>query len=246
MRGLYSAARKVRSVDAIFEKLGRARPTETIIIKEVTLELLMERLAALATTPCVYLVRHPIATCLSELRGQQAGKMSTGRQSVLRQILQDHRPDLLERFAADVGRLSQFEKNLLLWRMDVDRAIDCEREHPCVSFVVYETLCHNLHAEAERVLSHLGLNMDPQVTSYLSSLLSVAAGSRRMFGVRKNPAATADAWTQRVSDEQRQQAARLLEGHDLVERLIEEGTWQPLQPKSATTLHKQIQVQRHT
>lgn len=238
MRGLYPAARKIRGVDAIFEKLGRARPSETVIIKEVTFELLMHRLAALAATPCLYLVRHPVATCLSVLRGQQAGRMPTGRQGVLGQMLEDHRPDLLERYGPDVDSLSLFEKNLLLWRMDVDRAFEAERENPSVRFVVYETLCRNLHAETERVLSHFGLSMDPQVTSYLDSLSSVSAGSRRMFSVRKNPASTADAWMQRVTDTQQQQAARLLDGHELVERLVSEGVWQPLQAPSATTVRR--------
>ncbi len=82
-----------------------------IIFKEVTFIRPLQNLLEKTDVPIIYLVRHPCATVLSEVYGQEKGKMPSGRQQRLKEILCEHSPDLADRFADVCARIGHAAEN---------------------------------------------------------------------------------------------------------------------------------------
>jgi hypothetical protein len=225
---LYPAARVLPPVNWAYRRIAKARPNDYVIFKEVTHEPFMDQLLESGEIPCVYLIRHPIAVAMSELRAQEAGKMSVGRQGVIDAMLADHRPDLLERYEAKPSTLTLFEKNLLLWRMDTDRAWVSLQQRSNLHLVAYESLCKNLEAEANRLFGFLDLSMHTDVLAYLDSMTSITVENQSKFSVKKNPQHTCNRWTQHVKAVQLQNARTIIEDSPFYVRYVEEGVWKSI------------------
>ena len=99
-RLLWPAARRLPPLAPLYGALYTPRGAPVVVLKEVTLEPVMEGLLRAGGTRIVYLVRHPCAVVHSQIRGQEAGVMPTARQGVLSSLLEKHDPALAERVAA--------------------------------------------------------------------------------------------------------------------------------------------------
>jgi len=185
-------------------------------------------MAAIAPTnvfPIAYLIRHPVAVALSEVRAQQADKLPTKRQEILAQLLRDSRPDLSKKFADRIDGMSLFERNIMLWRLDTERVPAKLMDDGKIHLVIYETLCLNMLRETETLLAHFDLDMHEQVRMFIEQLESGDKDAKGMFSVHKQPKETAFRWQKNVTSEQLAQAAEILEGSHTFAWGVDRGDW---------------------
>jgi hypothetical protein len=199
---LYPLARGFRPMSALFRAIYSPSDTAPLVFKETGAHDFMVRLLEETTTPVIYLVRHPVAVSDSSARGQERGVMPTGRQEVLVDILRDNANELSLKFGGRVPHMSLLERNALLWRMDVERALRAgmaagSRFLP----ILYEQACREPLKQFTRVFAHFGLDVPDQTAAFLQSLLSIdqeRSEHSSFFSVARNPALTADRWRKTV------------------------------------------------
>jgi hypothetical protein len=203
---LYPLARGFRPAGALFRAMYSPPNTAPLVFKETGAHAFMTRLLEDTTTPIVYLIRHPVAVADSSLRGQEKGVMPTGRQDVLSDILRDCAADLSLRFGDRVQHMSLLERNALLWRMDVERALATGlAAGPRFLPVVYEQVCRDPLAQFRTVFAHFGLEVPEQTAAFLDSLLAIdqkRSEHSSFFSVVRNPALTAERWRKSVAPDQ--------------------------------------------
>ncbi len=191
----------------LYTPLGRPR----LLWKEVGRVPILESLAATTKIPLVYLVRHPCAVVSSLIEGQKNALMPAGRSNVLEQILNRHDGALAETYVSRLDQLSDAEKEALLWRVDVERAMAALADRPEALVVVYEELCTYPEQVTARIFEHLGLDVHEQVSTFVhQSVHPPAEGERRAdgwanayFTVYRDPIASRDKWKHKISSEDR-------------------------------------------
>lgn len=184
---------------AVFSRLYTPFDRAMVIFKEVSLDPVMANLARRTSMPIVYIVRHPVAVCASELRAQAAGKLPTGRQRHMAEVLGKWRPDLLEEYAERLEKLSLIERNALLWRMEVETGLRAGLASDTVLTITYEALAMDPLGVLGTVLEHFGLVLPEQTAAFVTSLEDTESSSE-MFSVRKNPTEIADRWRSEVGE----------------------------------------------
>jgi len=208
----FKLARAVPSLSSAFAATYAPVPGTLLIFKEVTFERAMHRILSQTQMKVVYLVRHPVGVCSSELRGQLAGKMPTGRQEVLTEFLRDHRPDLLEEYQARIPEMSLLEKNAVLWRNDVELGLRAAKLSDRCLVVIYEEVCK----EPERfdeIFAHFGMSTHEATREFIGSLAKMhrtPTSGQDMFSVMKNPAETAIRWRSQVPAEDQSKVMSLV------------------------------------
>lgn len=197
--GLVHRVSRARLIPAsVFSRIYTPLEPATVIFKEVSLDPVMVNLARRTSMPLVYILRHPVAVCASEVRAQAAGKLPTGRQRNMAEVLGKWRPDLLDRYADVLDHLSLIERNALLWRMEVETALDTALASDTVLTITYEALATDPLGVLGTVLDHFGLTLPEQTAEFVASLEDTES-SAEMFSVRKNPAEVAGRWRSEVS-----------------------------------------------
>lgn len=199
LAGLATAWRAARTGVAprsVYRALYSPRRPAHVVFKEVTMAPSMDNLVTRGAVPAVYLIRHPVAVCSSELRGQLAGKMPTWRQENL-DVALAARPDLAALVTGPDRPTSLLAANAALWRLDVEAALDlAARDDGCL-IVTYEELCADPPEGARHVLGHLGLDAAPQTLRFIDSLRDASASGA--FSVMKDPARVVNRWRDQVT-----------------------------------------------
>lgn len=196
----------------MFSKLYSPREDAVVVFKEVTMERMMRGLLLHTDVPVVYLVRHPCATVASLVRGQEEGKMSTGRLGVLASLMQKHDPTLHEQYAGTIDQLNVYQKNALLWRMDVEKALCAIRDARRGLLITFEELCDDAHRQAKRVCDEFGIEFADEIKRFVDQLYAASGpnGSKskdvrdRYFTVFRNPGQQRDKWKDTLAAEHRQ------------------------------------------
>jgi len=167
---LWRLSRAVPICDHLFVARFTPRDGRMLIFKEVTFEKHMRRLLLNTSIPLVYLVRHPCATVASLVKGQHEGKMSTGRLGVVESLANKHDHELLNRLNVSIDDLDDVQKNALLWRIDVENAINAIQSTGRGLLLTYEQLCDDAHRYTEMICREFDLDFHPQMRTYLDSL----------------------------------------------------------------------------
>jgi hypothetical protein len=208
-------ARALGPLGALFGWLYSPLDRPPVVFKDVNIEQHVPSLVA-AEVRVVYLLRHPCAVISSHLEGQKRRTMTATREQNVAQKLAAC-PPLLARFGPGLERMTKVQRRALLWRISVDQVFD--PLDPRVLAVVYENLCRNTRPEVERVLTHLGLGMHPQVDAFLANSTSPGLATRlwygeiginRYFSVFRDPTETVDRWRREMPESDRAQVMEIV------------------------------------
>jgi hypothetical protein len=230
----WPAAKIAPPLARLYEAVYSPEAGPLIVFKEVTFIQPLRNLLASTPVPVVYLVRHPCATVLSEIKGQQHGMMPSGRQAHLGEILHKYSPELASKYQ-DVVRGSDVVKRIaLLWRCEVEMCVPMVVRSARGMLMTYEQLATDTATQARRLLEHFGLDYSAQTEAYVNSLHALQAGATavrrtgwgdRYFSVYRNPAGQHLAWKKTITAEQRKKIESGLDGCEVMEICAKLGQW---------------------
>jgi hypothetical protein len=234
-RQLWPAARLLPPAAWAYERLYSPSVEAPIVFKEVTFVKQLQNLLLYTTVPVVYLVRHPCATVLSEVHGQADGKMPSGRQQRLAEVLQDHAPELAERFG-DVCRGSDVVlRTALLWRCEIETCLRAIEGSSHGLVMTYEQLADDVHTHTRTMFRHFGLAFRDQTIRFIDALCALDPASRdsprktgwgnRYYSVYRNPREQKDAWKARISSTDRRKIESIVEDSAAVSQCASLGGW---------------------
>jgi hypothetical protein len=233
-RQLWPAARLLPSLDPVYRALYSPRPGPPVVFKEVTFVKPLRNLLERTAMPIVYLLRHPCATVLSEVRRQLQGKAGF-RQTNLRALLMEHGPSLVEQFPEVVRGSDVVGRTALLWRCEVETCINLMRRSTTGLIMTYEQLAEDAHSWAPDILSHLGIEFAEQTRRFIDSLYDLSvhkpAGHRRTgwgkkyYSVYRNPREEKDSWKTKISTDDRGKIERIVQGSPAIEYCATLGHW---------------------
>lgn len=204
----WQACSHVRPLQPVFERLYTPPGRPLVVFKEVGFARALERLVRVARLRTVYLVRHPCAVVSSSLKGQGQGLMPTGRLGVVQSLVETHDPALAARFAGRYDSLTNTQRNALLWRIDVERALAAIQGQENGMLVVYESLCRDPAAVSEAALTYFGLGPSEQTARFLEMSVTKDQGARwrsgeglvnKYFSVFRDPLESMNKWKTALS-----------------------------------------------
>jgi hypothetical protein len=214
IKNAWMFARTFRPAKYLYRSLYTPKEYVPLVFKEVTYEKFMKNLLTNTSMPITYLVRHPCANVMSDVKGQQEGKMPSRRQDFLERLLKEHDLALYEQYAPQLDHMSRVEKVALLWRIDLEKGIAAIQTTGKGLLISYEQLCDDPHKVAKRVFDYFELKFEPQTKEFLDRLCAVdgtAIDSTRkkdmmdsFFTVYRNPKQQKDAWKSKISPDDRQ------------------------------------------
>ena len=233
-RALWPIARVFPPASRLYRAAYTPAAGPPVVFKEVTFIKPIRNLVEKTTVPVVYLVRHPCATILSEIRGQ-GHERNPARQRRLRELLLEHAPSYLERFPEIVSGSDVTSRTALLWRAEVEACVGVLRGCRRGMLLTYEQLAGDAYRESERMLAHLGLAFGDGTRRYLDELHGTKAGAARAprrtgwgkkyFSVYRNPKEERDSWMRRITADERRTIESVVQGSPAVEQLAGLGGW---------------------
>ena len=234
-QAMWPVARIVPFVSRLYERVYTTPPGPPIVFKEVTFIKPLKNLLERTSMRIAYLVRHPCATVLSEIRGQRQGVMPGGRQAHLGEIIARYNPELAREFREIVTGADIVKRVALLWRCEVEACVPLVRHSPNGLLVAYERLATETASESRRLLSHFGLRFGDQTQRYIDYLhgLSSKIGNparrtgwgKKYFSVYRNPGDQHEAWKLQISKEDRQKIDSVVKGSQVFEQCAALGGW---------------------
>ncbi len=180
---LWLASRVVAPLRPLYRVLYSPTGPVTLVFKEVGLNRLLLPLVR-SGLRSIYLIRHPGAVVASNLRGQSAGLMPTGRRAVLSDLLERHDAELAGLWGPRLATASPAVLEALLWRIEVEEALSAIEGAQHVKLVVYEDLCLRPDEIAQDLFAHFGLEPSAQTSSLLEEMRSTTLRARRARGER--------------------------------------------------------------
>ena len=232
---VWPIAKKSSLGEKIFNGLYTPKFSPMLIFKEVAMVDFFLQLLDVTDMPMVYLMRHPCAVVWSTVKGQKDSIMSTGRQNVLHDLLSRHDPILANRYLNRLETLSVCEKQALLWRIDVERAVKGCQAHQQGLLVIYEQLAESPLEVSQKVFNHFGLEMSPQSVSFIeestsgqSLLLRLKRGEIWMnsyFSVFRDPKVASNSWKDEMPRESREQVMEVVRDSKAFEFGATQGLW---------------------
>lgn len=233
-RALWPVARAFPPANWLYRALYTPPAGPPVVFKEVTFVKPIRNLLEKTTVPVVYLVRHPCATVLSEVRGQGAERKPS-RQRRLRNFLLEHAPSYVEKFPEVIEGSDAVARTALLWRAEVEACVGAVSASGHGMLLTYEQLASDAYRESERMLRHLGLEFGDATRRYLDDLHGTEAGSARLprrtgwgkkyFSVYRNPREEKDSWMRRITADERRRIESVVQGSPVVEQLAVLGGW---------------------
>lgn len=234
-QALWPAARIVPPLSWLYERAYSAPPGPPIVFKEVTFIRPLKNFLERTPMRVAYLVRHPCATVLSEINGQQQGMMPGGRQVHLGEILARYNPGLAQEFEDVVAGTDIVKRVALLWRFEVEACVPLVSGSPNGLLVTYERLATDTASESRRLLSHFGLAYSDQTQRYIDYLHGLSSNAesparrtgwgKKYFSVYRNPGEQHDAWKKRISTEDRRKIDAVLKSSRIFEQCAALGGW---------------------
>ncbi|WP_237057833.1 sulfotransferase domain-containing protein [Microbulbifer sediminum] len=230
---LWPLARKLPVVDRLYSSLYSSSKERPLVFKEVALTHTIPHLVA-GGIPVAYVARHPYATIMSEIRGQQAGLMPSGRASVVASLLEKYAPNLYEQYGDSIERMEHIEKQTLIWLMEIQFTYQslAAADQGTARIYTYEEICTDPLPTFRQMFSLFGIPLGTEVENYLDRLYasSPAAAKRRpqwmsYFSIMKNPAHSVHQWQQRVDRPVMNKIMGFLEGNTAFEYFANRGSW---------------------
>lgn len=231
---LWPLARALQPASWIYCKAYTPPAGPPIVFKEVTFIRPIKNLVDHTSMPIVYIARHPCATVMSEIRGQERVNR-IARERRLRELLSEHAPALAEQFAEIVAGSDIVRRVALLWRCEVEICAALVSASAGGLLLTYEQLATDAYSESSRMLKHLGLPYTRETESYLDELHREDSGGRAAprrtgwgksyFSVYRNPARERDAWKSRISSSDRLKIESVVQGSPPIEHLASLGRW---------------------
>ena len=225
-------ARAFKPLRPVYKRFYTPRNSPVVVFKEVSMERIMASLLARTTMPIVYLMRSPFATVASLLEGQERGIMPTGRQAVLAELLADHSPKLLDEFGDRIAAMGMVERNALLWRFDVETALDAIKGSGRGHVVFYENLCRDAASEMRQVCDALGLDVTLELERWINRLYDDGAKAQSVrdtrnpyFSVFRDPRDQIDKWKKKLSRDEVNQIRGVVEPSPAFCRGVREAQW---------------------
>jgi hypothetical protein len=233
---MWLVSRKIPLMDRLFEWLYTPGSRPPLIFKEVDLTHIMKALVERAHIRLVYLVRHPCGVIASTLAGQDLDAMPSGRFGVLKSLLENHDPQLAQQYAPRLDILSPTVKNALLWRLDVERALEIARANPAVHVLVYENLCREPVRYSREVFAHLNLDFPPETEAFIDESTSGRSRGRRYerfsidryFSVFQDPQKSMLRWQGQLTDIQKAEIDEVLHSCPAYQGFVDAGSWAPI------------------
>ena len=210
---LWYLTRKGSGLGSLYSWLYTPLDSPLVVFKEVAHVRLLEKMVKDARVPLVYLVRHPCGVVSSKLQGQAKGLMPTGRQKILKDMIVRYDPGLAEVYGSRLNGMSAAQKEALLWRLEVERALRVLDLEGRGLVVIYEELCDDPIKVSQKVLDHFGLGMSEQTNEFLIQSTNPNAsgkgrqgekGINRYFTVYRDPKVSRDKWKNQLSREDRE------------------------------------------
>lgn len=235
-RPLWLAARLAPALGRLYQTLYTPSSAKHLIFKEVTFVKPLQGLLRRTNLPVIYLVRHPCATVMSDVHGQQSGKMPSRRQENLHQILLEHDPALAENFPEVWTGTDLVERTALLWRCEVEACLREAAMYPKrMMLMTYEQLAEDAHSGIRAMLKHYNVPFDAQTDDFVEQLYNESdnpeASPRRTgwgdryFSVFRNPRKQKDAWKAKISLDDRSKIERMMVGSSLIQQCAVMGNW---------------------
>ncbi|NGP53704.1 sulfotransferase [Thioalkalivibrio sp. XN8] len=229
---LWRAARGFPPLRVIYSAAHSAPSGTPVVFKDVG-SMTARGFAQATDIPLIYLARHPCATVVSHVVGQESGRMPTGRVQAFASLLLAHDPKLYESLAPHFAHMNEYQKNALVWRINVETVMESLELRPNTMLMTYEQLCDEPFAHVSRILSHFGLDFAPEVERFILSLLNDGGTNaakprgrkRNYFSVFRNPKTQRDKWKSRVPTDISDQIIDLVADSESVQTLASAGGW---------------------
>jgi hypothetical protein len=233
-RQLWPIARFLPPIDSIYRALYSPEPGPQVVFKEVTFVKPLRNLLERTEVPIVYMVRHPCATVLSEVRRQMQGRAAI-RQVNLRKLLIEYESPLAEQFPDVVHGTDIVERTALLWRCEIETCVGLLRRSTTGMIITYEQLAEDAHSRAPEILAHFGVRYSEQTRKFVDSLYDLRTGSPKSrrrtgwgaeyFSVYRNPRDEKEAWKRKISVDDRRKIERIVRGSPAIEYCAALGQW---------------------
>ena len=234
-RQAWPLARAIPIMRKLYESAYSPTPGPPLVFKEVTFLAALRNLLTRTSLPIAYVIRHPCATVISEVRGQQRGNMPSTRQRNLGKILRENAPAMADRFEEVLSGTDAVRREALLWRFEVESCVPLVRQSSRGMVMTYEQLADDTHGETTRLLGHFGLRFAEQTKQFVDMLLAIGAtspGARRWtgwgdkyFSIYRNPQQEKDAWKSKISSDDRRKIEEIVEDSDAVAYCATLGRW---------------------
>jgi hypothetical protein len=231
---LWPLARLIPPAGWLYRRMYTPPAGPPVVFKEVTFIKPIRNLIERTSVPVVYLVRHPCATVLSEIRGQ-GHERNPARQRRLRELLLEHAPEYVELFPDVVAGSDVASRTALLWRCEVEACANVIRSSARGMLLTYEQLAADAYRQSERMFGHLGLEFGDATRRYLDELhgerTAASKGRRRTgwgrkyFSVYRNPKEEKDSWKRRITVDEQRKIEAIVRGSPAIEHLASLGGW---------------------
>jgi len=152
-----------------------------------------------------------------------------------------HDPELLNGLNVSIDDLDDVQKNALLWRIDVENAINAIQSTGRGLLLTYEQLCDDAHRYTEMICREFDLDFHPQMRAYLDSLYecphSASGGDGRegmrgardvrdtYFTVYRNPKDQKDRWKSTFSPDNIHKVEAIVKSSPAYEICASLGNW---------------------
>ncbi|NER78827.1 MAG: sulfotransferase [Leptolyngbya sp. SIO1D8] len=234
---LWPLSRLFPGVSKVYQALYSPKGLLPLVFKEVTFAKQMKTLLKRTSIPLVYIVRHPCATVISDIKGQNQGKMPTGRQANLKALLENHDPILLERYGSNLRKLTSIEKTALLWRIEVESCVRAVQSSNKGIVITYEQFAEDAYTQSERVFTHFGMNIADETVQFLDSLYDAKKDSvknsirsegyrgNKYFTIYRNPKSQKNAWKAKISANDRRTIEAIVKDSKVFDFCASLGSW---------------------
>lgn len=234
-RQLWPIARMLRPAAQVYDAAYSPPLGAPVVFKEVTFIRQLQNLIERTDMAVIYLVRHPCATVLSEVHGQQEGKMPSARQQRLKEVLLEHSPDLAERFAEVCEGTDMIRKTALLWRCEMEACVRRVMSSRRGMIITYEQLADDAYTHVKVMFAHLGLTYSGQTAEFIDALYGLRSPSQHIpkrtgwgdsyYSIYRNPREQKDAWKVRISTEDRCKIEAIVADSAAVAHCAALGAW---------------------
>ena len=211
LEALYRLGSRFEAADGLFERYARFDiPDEmTAVIKDVSIGSdVLPRLVEAINIDVVTIVRHPMGTVNSALRGMEAGTFGryTGdnRAQQVVDLIDRHEGRYCGEWRDRVHDLDQVKLSALRWRIDNEPMFDFVSGFDRGYVVVYEALADDPLGRTAELFAKLGWSVSDETRDFVtvSSTASTTGGTTpdQYFGVERDSAAAARRWSGELSD----------------------------------------------
>lgn len=228
----WRAARGMPPLRGIYSAFYGPKDGTAVVLKDVASKTASQVIRG-SNIPVVYLARHPCGAVASHVAGQRRGKMPSGRVNVFDSLLLKHDPELHSRLEGRLQSMNEYERNAIIWRINVETVMRSVASTERVMFVIYEHLCDDPVAHVAKILNHFGLSFPDGAERYVASFVQSGAPisnalqdrGDKYFSVFRDPKQQRDIWKSRLSKEDQTAIINLVADSKPVQRLAAIGGW---------------------